>query len=60
VDKNLCEFVLFLHKQSAIFSNSRRKLQIEKQYYKSLLPLHSVFVASITLLHVTAGFPVRS
>jgi len=60
VDKNLCEFGLFLRKQGTIFSNSRRKLQIEKQYYKSLLPLHVVFVANITLLHVTADFPVRS
>ena len=50
----------FLHKQGAISSNSRRKLQIEKQYYKSLLPLQVVVVANITLLHVTAGFPVHS
>jgi hypothetical protein len=63
MDKNVCEFVLFfLHtnKQGAIFSNSKRQLQIKKQYYKSLFPLHVVFVANITLLHVTAGFPVRS
>jgi hypothetical protein len=60
VDKYVCEFVLFLHKQGAIFINSRRKLQIGKQYYKPPLPVHVAFVANITLLHVTAGFPVSS
>ena len=53
-------FFFFLHKQGSIFSSSRRKWQIEKQHYESLLPRHVIVVTNITLLHVTTGFPVRS
>jgi hypothetical protein len=36
----------------------QKKIQIRKQHYKSLPPLHVAFVTNITLLHVSAGFPV--
>jgi hypothetical protein len=36
----------------------QKKMSIREQHYKSLPPLEVAFVANITLLLVTAGFPV--